>query len=205
MPRCFVVPVVTLLSAFCAHGELERHQYEGALGKSRVGMTVVRDGNKIEGGHYFYQQFLKDIAITGAFENYQVTLTETGGGTFHLHFVGNGSDGGRPLDFENSIGLDGTWTSADGASTNPVTLRGTTIRQGADDGSQYRDITNEGAEAFETRVQTFWRAVLRGDKTTAVRFISYPLQVNVAKGKSKTYRNAPPLCWLRGTSFSLRP
>jgi hypothetical protein len=190
MLRCFVVPVVTLLSAFCVYGELERHQYEGTLGKTRVGMTVLRDGNKIEGGHYFYQQFLEDIAITGSFENSQVTLTETGGGTFRLQFVGNGSDGGRPLDFENSIGLDGTWTSADGASTYPVSLRGATIRQGDDDGSQYRDITSESPEAFETRVQTFWRAVLRGDKATAVRFISYPLRVNIARGKSKSFRSS---------------
>jgi hypothetical protein len=181
---------IAVLLAFAAHAEVTQHQYEGSLGKSRIGMTVLREGNRVEGGHYFYQEFLKDIALTGSMENSQITLAETGGGTFHLHFVGNGSDGGRPLDFENSIGMDGTWNSGDGAHTYPVSLRGTTIRQGTDPDGRYRDITNEGDAAFESRVQSFWRAVLRGDKATAVRFISYPLRANIAQGKSRSFRNS---------------
>ena len=52
-----------------------QHQYEGNLGQNRIGMTVSREVNKIEGGHYFYQKFLRDIPITGSIEGSHVTLT----------------------------------------------------------------------------------------------------------------------------------
>src|SRR5437660_1495207 len=80
--------------------ELVLHQYEGNLGDARIGLTVKREGNKIVGGHYFYQKFLRDIPITGSTENSHITLAESGEGTFHLHFVGNGSEKGQPLDFD---------------------------------------------------------------------------------------------------------
>jgi hypothetical protein len=96
-----------------------QHQDEGNLGQNRIGMTVIREDNKIEGGHYFYQKFLRNIPITGSTEGSHITLTEPGGGRFHLHFVGDGSEGGRPLDFENSVGMDGTWTSPDNTRSYP--------------------------------------------------------------------------------------
>ncbi|MFY9725074.1 MAG: hypothetical protein WAJ87_06240 [Bryobacteraceae bacterium] len=117
-------------------------------------------------------------------------MTEPGGGTFHLRFVGNGSEEGRALDFENSIGMDGIWTSADGTRTYPVSLRGTLIRQGADSGHRYSDVTSGSDAAFEGRVQSCFRAILRGDKTTAVRFISYPLHASFPNRKSRVYRNS---------------
>ncbi len=83
-------------------------QYEGHLGDARIGLTVKHEGSKIVGGHYFYQKYLRNIPITGATTNSQVTLAESGGGTFHLHFVGNGSEKGQPLDFDNSVGMDRT-------------------------------------------------------------------------------------------------
>ena len=153
-------------------------------------MTVVRDGNRIEGGHYFYQKFLKDIPITGSAERSLIVLTEPGGGIFHLHFVGNGSAGGRPLDFENSVGMDGTWASADGTRTYTVSLRGTTIHERGWDGHRYSDITKEDDIAFERRVQSLLSAVLRGDKTSAVRFVSYPLLVNFPNHTNKKFRNS---------------
>jgi hypothetical protein len=87
--------------------QLVQHQYEGTLGTSRIGLTVTREGNDIKGGHYFYQKFLRDISITGSTQGSHVTLAEEGGGTFSLDFVGNGSEGGNPLDFENSIAARG--------------------------------------------------------------------------------------------------
>ena len=174
----------------CASDQLVQHQYEGTLGDGRIGMTVVRDGNRIEGGHYFYQKFLEDIPITGSAERSSIVLTEPGGGIFHLHFVGNGSEGGRPLDFENSVGLDGTWASADGTRTYTVSMRGTTIHERGWDGHRYSDITKEGDIAFERRVQSLLSALLRGDKTNAVRFISYPLLVNFPNHTNKKFRNS---------------
>ena len=170
--------------------DVVQHQYEGSLGKSRIGMTILREGDKIEGGHYFYQRYLVDIPITGTVEDgSRVTLREPGGGTFHLHFVGNGSEGNEPLDFENSIGMEGTWSSADGSRSYPVTLHGTVIRDG-EGGRRYGDVTTEDDARFERHVQTFFRAVLNGDKATAVASISYPLDVSFPNGKSRKYENA---------------
>jgi hypothetical protein len=166
-----------------------QHQYEGSLGESRIGMTIIRDGNQIEGGHYFYQKFLRDIPITGFMKDSQITLDEAGTGTFHLHFAGNGSEGGQPLDFANSIGMEGTWTSADGRRTYPVSLRGTLIRGGTDNGHRYGDVTRETDAEFEHRVQSLLRAVLAGDESTAVRFISYPMSANLPNGGTKSFRN----------------
>ncbi len=168
---------------------LVRHQYEGALGASRIGMTIVREGNTIRGGHYFYQKFLKNIPITGWVEGSEIVLTEPGKGSFRLHFVGNGSEGQRPLDFENSIGMDGAWTSADANRTYTVSLRGTTILEGADDGHRYSTVTSDTGAAFESRVQSFCRAVLRSDRSGALRFISYPLSVHYPDGTSRRFRS----------------
>jgi hypothetical protein len=166
------------IQLFGQQGELVLHQYEGHLGNARIGLAVKRDGNTIKGGHYFYQKFLQDIPITGSTEGSDITLVESGGGTFHLHFVDNGSERKQPLNFNNSVGMDGTWTDATGKKTYPVSLRGTTIVNVADEGHRYRDVTNESDVAFERRVQSLIRAVLSRDKVTASRLISYPLRVN---------------------------
>jgi hypothetical protein len=169
---------------------IENHQYEGTLGKSRIGMTVIREGNVIKSGHYFYQQFLQDIPIAGSARNSQVTLTEAGGGTFRLHFRSNGSQGDQLLDFENSVGMNGTWTSGDGSRSYTVSLHGTTISEGEDNGHRYQGVTNESDAAFESRVQSILRAVLRGDKSTTLRFTSFPLRVNFPDRKHKMFRNS---------------
>ena len=169
--------------------DVVQHQYEGKLGTTRIGLSVIREGNNIKGGHYFYQKFLRDIPISGSMKNSHVTLIEEGGGAFSLDFVGNGSEGGMPLDFENSIGMDGTWTSKDGIHTYDVSFRGTTIRN-LDDRPRYADVTKDSDTEFEKRVQSLIGAVLRGDKTVAVRLISYPLTVNGPKGEHRRMRSS---------------
>lgn len=168
---------------------LVQHQYEGKLGTSRVGLTVVREGNSIKGGHYFYQKFLRDIPITGSLRGSHITLVEAGGDAFSLDFVGNGSEGVNPLDFENSVGMDGTWTSKDGKHSYPVSLRGTTVGD-ADDRPRYADVTSESDAEFEKHVQSFIGAVLGGDKAAAVRLISYPLTINGARREHRRLRTA---------------
>jgi hypothetical protein len=153
-------------------------------------MTIIREGTKIEGGHYFYQNVLQDISITGSTQGSQITLIEPGGGTFQLHFVGNGSQGDHPLDFENSIGMEGTWKSADGTRSYLVALRGTVARRGANNRRRYADVTSESDAAFELRVRTLLHSVLRADKSLAVQFISYPLNVNFPDGKTEKFRDS---------------
>src|SRR5262249_13188146 len=156
---------------------IELHQYEGKLGRNRIGLTVVRRGNTIQGGHYFYQKFLRDIPIVGSFDGAKVTLRESGG-QFDLHFVGNGSEHGQPLDFENSIGMDGEWMSADGGRIYPVSMGGAAILLVSNGERRYGEVTKDTDGAFEKRVQLFWRSALRGDNETAAKFVSYPLTVN---------------------------
>src|SRR5215470_12427109 len=185
--RFFIAPIVCVLTmAMRVSGaqqeELQRWQYEGNLGESRIGLTLILAGNRIDGGHYFYQKFLRDIPITGSVQGSQVTLTEQGGGVFHLHFVGNGRERNQPLTFENSIGMHGTWNNAGGNRNYSVSFRGTTILHGVADSHRYKSVTNESDVAFEKRVQSLFWAVLKGDKATAVRFISYPLQAALPNG-----------------------
>src|SRR5271163_4969387 len=64
--------------------------YEGTLGSTRIGLTVVvKGGNTITGGHYFYAKYLTDIPLTGAMQPGGLTLKGQDGGTFSLKFTGN--------------------------------------------------------------------------------------------------------------------
>jgi len=186
--RVILFPLSVTISAQYDH-DIELHQFEGNMGKSRIGMTVARRGNTIEGGHYFYQKFLQDIPIAGSVTDSHITLTEPGGGTFHLRFVDNGSEGSQSLDFENSVGMDGNWTSAGGSRTYSVSLRGATILSVADARRRYSEVTRESDQTFERHVQSFWHATLRGDRAAAAKFISYPLRVNFPDHSRKSYQS----------------
>src|SRR5215510_5806201 len=193
--RSVIVGIASLLAtAMCVSGQqeegFERYQFEGSLGNSRIGLTLVLDGGKITSGHYFYQKFLQDIPITGSIQGSEISLTEPEGGTFLLRFVGNGSEGNQPLGWDNSIGMKGTWTRGDRSRSYAVSLHLTTILNGADGRRRYEYVTRESDGAFEKRVQSFWRAVLERDKDTAVRFISYPLRVNLPNRTHKKLRTS---------------
>src|SRR6476620_5617156 len=83
----------------------------GTVGHNKVGMSLGLKGDSaITGGHYFYVHYLKDIALTGSIQGGEVTLKAVDGGTFQLRFKGNGSEGGKPVNFSNSVGLEGTWS-----------------------------------------------------------------------------------------------
>lgn len=178
------------LAAEQAAGQSEQMQYSGTLGQSRIGLTLEVENGRATGGHYFYRKYLKDIPLTAKQENGALLLREAGG-EFKLHFKGNGSEGHAPLTFDNSIGLNGTWTSADGARSLPVSLSGQTILPKSEDGRRYSDVTSESDAAFEKRVQAFCRAVLASKRAEAARYVSYPLRVN---GKHRrTIKNAAQL------------
>ncbi|MEP6719884.1 MAG: hypothetical protein ABJA77_00445 [Variovorax sp.] len=164
--------------------------YEGVLGTSLIGMTLVapRGADGRLTGHYFYGKFLKDIPLTGSFQGGRLTLREASGGTFTLDLVGNGTGGGKPLDFSNSIGLTGVWTQ--GGKRLDVTLGNTANRQAG--GRRYEQVTKETDEEFEVRVQGFHRAVLAGDRAEAARFVDFPLRVNQG-GKGREIASAEQL------------
>lgn len=181
-------------AAHAANDDLSTMSYEGTLGSQRIGMTLaVRGGKVVPDSHYFYARYLKDIPLSGS-ANGEIRLQEPGGGAFALRFRGNGSNGAAPLNFDNSVGLEGTWTGKDGKAF-PVELSNV-----GDPGAAalpgtrwYRDVTDKSDAAFEAQVQGFHKAVLAGDRAGAARYVSFPLRVNVAPGKPLMVKNAAQL------------
>jgi len=165
--------------------------YEGTLDTARIGLTVVvKDGNTITGGHYFYAKYLTDIPLTGAMQASALTLKGQDGETFSLKFTGNGSEGGKPLDFSNSVGLKGTWSN--GAKTLPVKLSAVGQSTVPASGRWYEMVTDKSDAAFEAMVQGFSKAVLAGDKAAAAKYVSFPLRVN-QNGKHRSIHTAAEL------------
>ncbi len=163
----------------------------GTVGHNRVGMTLELKGDGvIGGGHYFYVHYLKDIPLTGSVQGGEVTLNAVGGGIFQLHFKGNGSEGGKALNFANSVGLEGSWKK--GSQKLPVALNFTDRMQSVAAGQRYVSVTSENQAAFEARVQGFWRSVLAGKKSAAALYVSFPLRINQG-GKSRMISSAQEL------------
>ena len=179
-----------LFAINAAVGLVNRTSLQGDLGQSQIGMTLlVKDGDTTVRGHYFYAKYLKDIPLTGTIQASDLTLYAEGG-TFKLHFVGNGSHANQPLNFQNSVGLAGEWSN--GGRPLFVKLQITNVVQTSEDARWYEQVTAESDAAFEARVQDFKRAVLAGERVQAARFIGFPLRVNQA-GKSRMVRSGQEL------------
>jgi hypothetical protein len=177
--------------------------YEGTLGDSRIGMVLVHSAASVTSGHYFEQKTLQDIPLNGVAKNGSISLLAVGGGSFDLHFIGNGSNGAQPLTFENSIGMEGTWTSDGGKRTLPVKLTGAFIPVGGGD-RWYAGVTHLSDAAFEARVQVFWRGVLDGDRHAVVQAISYPLTV-YGPGAHQVRKFISPASVLRAWDTTFTP
>ena len=193
--RGLTLYIIFLLAAALAHSQapakVNRITFDGTIGQSKVGMTLlVSPAGTITGGHYFYAKYLKDIPLKAGTQGTGIILYEPEGGQFALRFRGNGSEAGQPLNFRNSIGMEGRWMK--GASSYPVTLQMNGAREISTGARWYEDVTAESDAAFETRVQSFYNAVLSGDRATAARYVDFPLRVNRA-GKSHTIRSAAEL------------
>ncbi|MBE1159876.1 hypothetical protein [Dyella acidiphila] len=92
----------------------------GTVGSYPIAMQMrVREQGEIVQAHYSYASKGTEIPLTVATAADAVTLTEPGGGVFHLHFVG--SPGEPAHDMQHAIGLAGTWVK--GAVTLPVKLQ----------------------------------------------------------------------------------
>ena len=196
-PVLRILGMVSLLALICcglvraqAGATLSRITCDGTLGPARIGMTLVVDSaGAFQRGHYYYARYLKDIQLTGSVENGKLVLRGPDGGTFTLAFKGNGSENGQPLNFENSVGLDGNWTN--GTKSLPVTL-GFNFVTVANGSRWYEQVTDESDAAFEARVQDFRRAVLNGNRAAAARYVDFPLRVNFNR-KSRIVRSAAQL------------
>lgn len=191
--------LLVLLMAMAAHAgaaERQRAAYEGTLGAQRIGLVVDIDGKRIVGGRYYYLRYLKDIPLMARQRDGGIELVESGA-VFSLHFVGNGSERGAPLDVDNSVGLEGTWRS--GAAEWPVKLQGSSRASATPPGHWYRAITDEADEVFEARTIGFRAAVLKGDADAAARHVHFPLRVNHGAGRHEAISDARALknAWSR--------
>lgn len=196
-----IAVIIALFSAFARLSAQDAFQvsYEGTLGPSRIGLTLVLKANVITGGHYFYAKYLTDIPVTGALENGAITLKGQDGGTFALNFIGNGSEGGKPLDFNNSVGLKGAWTKDAKSLTVKLSAGGRSTLPSS--GRWYEMITDGSDAAFEAKIQGFRKAALAGDKKTAANYVAFPLRIN-RNGKSRTIHTADELAAQWETIFT---
>lgn len=188
----FIVALIIVLVAGTALAQspnpVSRITFWGTVGQNKIGMTLVVNANgAVTGGHYFYAKDLKDIPLKAGTQGSGIVLYEPDGGQFALRFKGNGSEGGKPLNFENSVGMEGRWMN--GANSYPVALEMRGNWRGPANTRWYEDVTTESDTAFEAKVQNFYKAVIDGDQATAVRFVDFPLRIN-EKGKSRTVQSA---------------
>lgn len=200
--KFLVAAFLVILSAGIAHAEatVSRETFTGKVGQSRIGMTLlVNAQGTIIGGHYFYASDLKDIPLRVGTQGSGIILFAPEGGQFALRFKGNGSEAGKPLDFHNSIGMEGRWMKTD--SSYPVKLMMDQSWNGRADARWYQDVTSESDAAFEARVQGFYKAVLAGDRGAAARYVDFPLRVN-RRGKSHFVKTAAELSAQWGQIFT---
>lgn len=190
-----LIALILVLAACIVYAQppatVSRVTFTGMVGQSKIGMTLlVNAAGAVTGGHYFYANNLKDIPLEAGTQGTGVILFEPEGGQFALRFKGNGSEAGKPLNFRNSIGMEGRWMKND--SSYPVTLQMQQSSKGPANAHWYESVTSESDAAFEARVQGFYRAVLAGDRAAAARYVDLPLRVN-HNGKSRTIRSAAEL------------
>jgi hypothetical protein len=193
-------PIAALALTFCAVGiaqspspqrdRLESMEALGRVGPYRIGLNyTVRHRTELVNAHYFYVTHLKDIPLKGSVSGEDVELKGEDDSTFHLHFVGNGSNGKDPLTFYNSIGLSGSWTL--GRQNLPVNLRfqHSTENPGT---RLYVQVTDQPDSAYEAMVESVKQAILNGNDAKLAKHTEFPLRVN-GTHRSLTIRNAAEL------------
>lgn len=167
---------IALAAQGTSDANLSSMEMYGTIGPHKVGLNyTVRNDTKLVAAHYFYASNLTNIALAGSVKGETVEFKGEDGSVFHLHFVGNGSNGSRPLTFDNSIGLSGTW--ALGSRTLPVKLQDD---HGTPNPGQplYAQVTNHSDAKFEEMVRTVRKAILSDDAHLVAMYVSLPLRVN---------------------------
>lgn len=187
----YIAFAVFLFAATIAQAQatVNRVSFTGVVGQNKIGMTLlVNAAGTVTGGHYFYAKDLKDIPLTVSTQGSGLLLYAPEGGQFALSFKGGQPSQSRS--FRNSTRLEGRWL--EGASSYPVELHIESTSQGPANARWYQDVTSDSDAAFESKVQSFRKAVLDGDRTAAARFVDFPLRVNRG-GRSSEIRSAAAL------------
>ncbi len=168
-------------------------QYEGALGTTQAGMTLVVKDETITSGHYFKAKDLRDIPITGAIQDGRITVTGADGSEFELRFKSNGSEHGEPLNFDNTVGLVGIRQF--NGKVEKVDFGILTVGQSTGECSEcrrYAFTTDLSDAEFESIVRNWRVAVLAGNRKAAAKYTHFPLQVNLHR-RHRTIRTPEDL------------
>ncbi len=191
LPAC----LLALLSTAPAANDSICHQYLGDLNKeSVIWMNLCEMGGRKLNGFYFYKRWLKDIEVRGESTGQrEITLKEydeqgKAQGTFSLSYADKDPRhhfGNSKLDKEV---LTGKWTSLDGSKSYPVYLYSTGGGFSDRGNDRYREAGASDAALVERHAQSFYFAVLKGDRQEAAKFVGYPLTYN-DQGSRQVARN----------------
>lgn len=156
--------------------QLESMEMRGTIGSYRIGFNyTVRQQKELVAAHYFYVSQLKDIPLKGTVQGQSIDLEGADGSNFHLHFVGNGSNGTKPLTFDNSIGLSGFWKLGNRSLPVDLQMQHSTENPGK---RFYAEVTDQPDSSYESMVAKARTAFLNGDLSTVAKYIHFPLRVN---------------------------
>jgi hypothetical protein len=154
----------------------ESMEMRGTVGPYRIGLNyTVQKHTDLIAAHYFYVSQLKNIPLKGAVNGDSVDLEGADGSKFHLHFVGNGSNGTQALTFYNSVGLKGSWTLGNRSFLVDLRMQHSTENPGQ---PLYRQVTDQPDSAYEAMVTKTREAILSGNETETAKCIHFPLRVN---------------------------
>ncbi|HEY2460581.1 MAG TPA: hypothetical protein VGI16_07225 [Candidatus Acidoferrum sp.] len=142
-------------------------------------------------GFYFYRQDLKDIPVSGRYVgDRDIELDEPDGkggvrGAFRLHFAESSPEFKSDVPLQEEV-LDGVWVGADGKRQLPVHV---VAMRTCDVGQQeYALAGSKDPSLVEQNVQTFYHAVLHGDRNRVADCLSFPLAFYIA-GKREVADN----------------
>lgn len=181
MKRAVKLLGFSLILAAVAHAQLKDDScrvYSGTLGESTgIGM-LLHMKSKALGGAYFYRKYLKDIPLRGnPTGDRDITLEETDAsgrvtGTFHLHLAEHDPQYSSTEVLRGEV-LKGTWKSADGAKTYPVSLR-LDHECTKPSGREYEVAGAKDDALVERNAQAFYAATIEGKREEVAKYVSYP-------------------------------
>lgn len=175
--------------------------YDGTVGTAGVGMILYVNKSLDDllspgpvSGTYFYDKYLKDIKIDGetdgkrniVLNEYDAAGKKSATMTCSLPETDPGGVGTTSLKGEV---LTGTWLSADGKTSLPVSFRLSSSTVASHNSGIYGVAGVTDSQLFEQKVQRFRRAVLANDRKTVASMIRYPV-LATAKGKQRKIQNA---------------
>jgi len=156
--------------------------YHGAIGnKVNVGMSLVIDGDALE-GWYYYDKYMTDIKLSGHFiddANFELSARDGSGAvieTFTGEFAEHAA-GYRDKDLSCEI-MTGTFQKKSDGQTFPFHL----VEDSSVTGSKEAFYGSDGGEILEAKIQRYWRAVKADDKQVVASFYKYPFRIVTMKG-----------------------